>query len=631
MGLSPGVGEGGQRSTGNMRLLYDLVKPVRDDHATLQATVGLTFVILLLHSLYPRIKEWWECRNFATKTYHTDHSKSPRPDVGPLPYENMPRRAGRSAERLRVVFDNPVYLHQYVAHGHMKLGPVFRDGLGGPVDMVFVADTSCLSAVHRASGSYPGHVVPDAWTLYLKIRDKKRGIFFMDGPEWLEHRRILNQRVLRTSNSNRVLPQLCANTDALMQHMWEEQTQGNLQAKLMVQLYKWSLECMFAIALGRSISSFKCSKEPQCDFDAFVSAIHNVFEHTAGMGRTTATSAMEQNLKVWNDFCEACDVALHVAGRYINEAAEDIKLQDQTAPDADACLLERLMLDDGVSQDMAVRLLSDLFLAAADTSVWTAVWLIYVSASHVSYASAARQELYQVTGRQPADSESPLELGQEQLRRLSRCRHLLKETLRLYPVATFLTRLVEHESVLGGYRVPGNTMIIVSLYSIGRDPKYFSDPDTFDPTRWASETLQDLNTTPKRNSSEDTDVSQCNHESPDCSSKVCEKRHSNPDIEEQPGQSEKVPLTRRSQKNVMSMNKLSALPWGIGTRNCVGRTVAETLLTLFEAQLLCRYHVVVRNKSIHMKMRMISVPSEMLDVVLYKVRDMEETKDGILK
>ena len=58
-------------------------------------------------------------------------------------------------------------------------GPVFRDSLGGPVDLLFVADADGIAAVNRASGTCPGHVVPGAWTLYLQTYNKKRGIFFM--------------------------------------------------------------------------------------------------------------------------------------------------------------------------------------------------------------------------------------------------------------------------------------------------------------------------------------------------------------------------------------------------------------------------------------------------------------------
>ncbi|KAF2355044.1 Cytochrome P450 [Trinorchestia longiramus] len=622
-----------------MRQLYDLVRPALGDSAVLQTGLLIALLVLLVQCLVSRVKEWWQCRDLETKVFLTDHSKGPPPSTCPRPFHCMPRRAGRAAERLRVTFDNPVYLHQYVAHGHMQLGPVFRDGLGGPVDLVFVADLDCIPVVHRASGVHPGHIVPDAWTLYLKIKNKKRGIFFMDGPEWLEHRKVLNQRLLRASAHSWAMPQLGKCSASLMDALWEAQLGGTLNTQLMRLLYKWALECMFNISLGRPTSEFRCGRDPECEFDKFVDAIHRMFLLTASMGRTSAEEAMNENSEVWNKFCEACDTALDVAGRFITEAAEDILQKDtehQQDQQQELCLLERLLMEDKLPQEMAVRLIADLFLAAADTTAWSAMWLIYVSSSHVAYASSARQQVRFKTNL-VADGEDPLCLTQEDLKDLTWCKLLLKETLRLYPVAPFLTRLVAQDCVLGGYSVPANTMIIVSLYSIGRDPKYFSCPGDFDALRWAVSS-QDVNRNDFTSSTSSTvrhhgdaceehsrsfhTASPLHH---DCNSSshadfhLSRQSNGNFSSEECPSEVKRAQVDQKKS----NLKKLSALPWGIGSRNCVGRTMAETLLTLFEAHLLHRFHVIVKNQDVHLKMRMISVPSEALDVVLTEATSVE--------
>lgn len=45
-------------------------------------------------------------------------------------------------------------------------------------------------------GKYPTHILPEPWILYEKLYGSKRGLFFMDGEEWLKNRRIMNKHLL---------------------------------------------------------------------------------------------------------------------------------------------------------------------------------------------------------------------------------------------------------------------------------------------------------------------------------------------------------------------------------------------------------------------------------------------------
>ena len=67
-------------------------------------------------------------------------------------------------------------------------------------------------------------------------------------------------------------------------------------------------------------------------------------------------------------------------------------------------------------------------------------------------------------------------------------RRCVKEALRLYPVAPFLTRVAMQQIRLqdgaNEYLVEPGSAILMGTYAMGRDPRYFTDPDTFDPDRW---------------------------------------------------------------------------------------------------------------------------------------------------
>ena len=71
---------------------------------------------------------------------------------------------------------------------------------------MFVSCPELCERIFSSEGKYPVHLVPEPWTIYLQKRDKKRGLFFMDGEEWWEARRQLNPLLLKHPNLKRMQP-----------------------------------------------------------------------------------------------------------------------------------------------------------------------------------------------------------------------------------------------------------------------------------------------------------------------------------------------------------------------------------------------------------------------------------------
>jgi cytochrome P450 len=62
--------------------------------------------------------------------------------------------------------------------------------------------------------------------------------------------------------------------------------------------------------------------------------------------------------------------------------------------------------------------------------------------------------------------------------------HLVREALRLYPVAWHLERYARAEQEILGERVTPADTIVVSPYAIHRSPLYWEEPYAFRPERW---------------------------------------------------------------------------------------------------------------------------------------------------
>lgn len=95
----------------------------------------------------------------------------------------------------------------------------------------------------------------------------------------------------------------------------------------------------------------------------------------------------------------------------------------------------------------------------------------------------------------------------------------------MFPAAWENARFLKEDIVIKGYRIPPNTMIRTPIYAMGRNPELFDDPLKYKPERW----LRDDS-----------------HKSP--------------------------------------YHAFATLPFGFGTRMCLGRRVAELEMHLILSQ-----------------------------------------------
>ncbi len=64
---------------------------------------------------------------------------------------------------------------------------------------------------------------------------------------------------------------------------------------------------------------------------------------------------------------------------------------------------------------------------------------------------------------------------------------MITEALRLYHPVWILPRRAAVDVELGGYRLPAGSVIVFSPYALNRDPRVHSDPERFNPGRWAAD------------------------------------------------------------------------------------------------------------------------------------------------
>lgn len=119
-----------------------------------------------------------------------------------------------------------------------------------------------------------------------------------------------------------------------------------------------------------------------------------------------------------------------------------------------------------------------MFLAGSETSAAVVEWAMSEMVKNPRTLKKAQEEVRKVfddTGY----------MDEERFGELKYVGLVIKETLRLHAPLPFLVpRVNTQRCTLNGYEVPVNTRLIVHVWALGRDPKYWADAEKFIPERF---------------------------------------------------------------------------------------------------------------------------------------------------
>jgi cytochrome P450 len=133
--------------------------------------------------------------------------------------------------------------------------------------------------------------------------------------------------------------------------------------------------------------------------------------------------------------------------------------------------------------------------------------------------------------------------------KLQYIRQVINEVLRMYPI-WFVMRRARADVELGGEHMRAGTEFIISPHAMHYDPRSYPEPDRFDPDRW----------TPER---------------------------------------------------MAALPKGAFIPFGAGSRQCIGNSYAYTEMTIAVATIMARWRLVpVPDKPVHTKVNAVLYPSQ---------------------
>ncbi|CAN1329218.1 Desmethyl-deoxy-podophyllotoxin synthase [Linum perenne] len=132
-----------------------------------------------------------------------------------------------------------------------------------------------------------------------------------------------------------------------------------------------------------------------------------------------------------------------------------------------------------ISMDVIKAIVMEMFLGGSESSSATIEWVISEIINDQRVLQTVQEEVRQVFNEEA---------------RLGELKYLdmaISESMRLHPPGPLLNPRENQETVKlsNGYEIPAKTTVIVNVWAINRDPRYWKEPEKFYPERFADSSI----------------------------------------------------------------------------------------------------------------------------------------------
>uniref|UniRef100_A0A182QB16 Cytochrome P450 n=1 Tax=Anopheles farauti TaxID=69004 RepID=A0A182QB16_9DIPT len=333
----------------------------------------------------------------------------------------------------------------------------------GPVPVVIVSTAEHVRTILTA----PETVEKASFYRFTPLR----GIFSLPAHKWRIHRKVI-QPSFKQSILRDFIPLFEKKANRMVQALSEI-----ADSEQEFDIYRYTARCtldmIFATTLGADMhiqdtpTAFGYLTVLEELFEIVTIRAVNIFLHPQWIYRWTAVYRKE--VKALEEFFRPSKVVL--AKNTSSESTPGMENGKHFN------LVEHLKssLDD---KDDIEHELNTIIFAGNETSAMTVANTLLLLAMHPHVQEKLFAEL---------NVHRESEVNYETLKNLNYLEMVLKESLRLLPIAAVVGRRTTAELVVGGHRLPANIDVIVDIYNIHRNPKYWGpDADCFRPERFES-------------------------------------------------------------------------------------------------------------------------------------------------
>lgn len=343
-----------------------------------------------------------------------------------------------------------------LAKSYEKLGPLFRSVLPTGEQIVYMVGPEANRFVlsnHRLNFSHH-----QGWGKVFGVNKMfGDGLLTMDNEENAIHRRIVNP-AFSLNYMERYLP--------VMLRVIQERAAGWLNNE--VDIYNELRKVMFDVA-AETLVGFKTGAE--------VDHFREIFEQILSLRLTLEDQSQYEPtlLKLRQELYDLLTPLIEERRRNATDDALSFLVHGVDAT------------GNPLSVAQLIAHTNILLLAGHDTSTSLCAWLLYLLVSHPEY-------LHKVQDEQSLLAHSLDDLNLDTIKRMKVLDYALSEAERMYPPIANGPRGVLDDFVFHDCLIPKGTLVLYSILASHFIPTIFTDPETFDPDRFAPPREEDKKT-----------------------------------------------------------------------------------------------------------------------------------------
>lgn len=285
------------------------------------------------------------------------------------------------------------------------------------------------------------------------------GIFAAEGTTWQRQRHIL-QSALATLDHQQHCNDVVACAERILAS-WPEEDANDLASRMMDLAL--AIRAKTTLGIDRADTLSVIHEALRAFMEYYTTRLRTPFSWPLWVPTLTNRRTADV-LRTWSRIIED----------QIRHASESAALENH--------LMGRLLArarSDGTSRQQLRDELATWLFTGTETTANTLAWTCYLLARNPEQQERLLQEL-------PASGDDRTAQPGD-LARIKRLHWVLAESMRLYPQAYLIGRKATATFTIDGRAFPRNTTVILNQWSIGRDPRWYENPATFDPDRWSGD------------------------------------------------------------------------------------------------------------------------------------------------
>ncbi|XP_028376832.1 cytochrome P450 4F2 isoform X1 [Phyllostomus discolor] len=358
---------------------------------------------------------------------------------------------------------------------------------------VFPFVVFCHPDMIRAVTSASAAIAPKDMVFYRFLKAwLGDGLLLSAGDKWSRHRRMLTPAF--HFNILKPYMKIFSKSTDIMHDKWQRlASEGNTRLDMFEHISLMTLDSLQKCVFGFDSN---CQEKPSeyiaaiLELSALVTKRHDqlflywdFLYHLTPEGRR-----FRRACRLVHDFTDA---VIQERRRTLPDQGVDdfleAKTKTKTLDFIDVLLLSKD--EDGKRlSDEDIRAEADTFMFEGhDTTASGLSWALYNLARHPEYQERCRQEVQQLLG-----DREPKEIEWEDLAQLPFLTMCIKESLRLHPPVTAISRCCTQDIMLpDGRVVPKGVICVISIFGTHHNPTVWPDPEVYNPFRFDPETAQE--------------------------------------------------------------------------------------------------------------------------------------------